>query len=150
MNVDPMPRNLYSPADPDPLMLQHIIEKALQRLDSSRPPDDPAMQPDRQHLRCIQSRRVAFTVQRIEGRLEIFEKLHSGVETLCRREAHVIRIERIRNDEVRYATRTAAGVDLNISPVGKVIRIRVRVIDQTAVLDNQAARVGAVSSRIPA
>src|SRR3954452_2108881 len=105
MNVDPMPCNLYSLADPHPLMLQHIIEKALQRTDSSRPPDDPAMQSDRQHLRCVQSRRVAFAVQRIEGRLAIFEKLHSGVKTLRRREAHVIRIERIWNDEVRYATR---------------------------------------------
>src|SRR5689334_22608529 len=116
MSVDPMPRNLYSLADPDPLMLQHIIEKALQRTDSSRPSDDPAVQPDRQHLGCIQSRRVAFTVQRVEGRLEILEKLHPRVETLCGREAHVIRIERIRNDEVRYAARPAAGVDLNISP----------------------------------
>src|SRR5690348_16343675 len=105
MGRNPVLGDLYPAADPYLGMLLNVIEKTLQRIDTRRPSDDAAMQAHREHLRRIQPRWIAFAVERIEGRLQIVEKLGAGVEPLHRRKAHIVGIQGVGHHEMRYDTR---------------------------------------------
>ena len=86
-------------------------------------------------------RRVAFGVQPVERVLEEGEELVAAVEALRRGEAHVVGVERVGHDQVRH--RSARALDLG--PVRQVVGIAVGVVDEPAVLDDQAPRVRGLS-----
>ena len=90
------------------LVAQRRSRETLERGHARRTADDAAVQADRQHLRRIESRRIAFTIQHVEGVLQIVEELRARVEALRGREAHVVRIERVGHDEMRHGARRAA------------------------------------------
>ena len=80
------------------------------------------MEPDRQHLR----RHAAFGVERVERILEIGVELVAAIEALGAGEAHVVRIERIGNHELRAAR--------PFEPVRQIVGVSVGAIDEAALL----------------
>src|ERR1700687_5938498 len=75
---DPSPRDLHAPANPDTLMPLDVIEKTGERGEARGSPGQPAMQPDREHLR----RFLALRVERVEGVAQVREELLAAVEAL--------------------------------------------------------------------
>src|SRR5258708_38463671 len=82
---------------PDALMIHDVIEKPHQRSRAPRPPEHPAMQAYRHHLR----RCFAFGIQNVETVLEIAKELVAAAEPLRIDEAHVVGIEAVGNDQMR-------------------------------------------------
>src|SRR5580700_1245876 len=72
---DPVTRNIDPTADPDAIVLTHIVEEALQRCDPAGAPDQPAVQSNRQHLRRVQTAGIALTVKSIEGSSQVVVEL---------------------------------------------------------------------------
>ena len=103
MRRDPVPRDVDATRNPDAVVPLHVVEETRERRDPSRAPDEPAMQADRQHLRRVEAARIAFAVERVERVAQVREELLAAVESLRRREAHVVGVERIRHDEMRLA-----------------------------------------------
>src|ERR687895_723638 len=81
------------------LLAAHVLEEALERGEAPRAADEPAMQAYRHHAR----RAVAFLVEHVERILEVGVELLARVESLRGGEAHVVRVERIRHDELGLA-----------------------------------------------
>ena len=142
----PVPRDVDASRDPDVVVALHVIDETRQRSDAPRPADDASVQADRQHLRRIAVPRIAFGVQRVERIAQIGEELVATVEALRSCEAHVVGVERVRDDEMGLASASC----LDERPVRQVIRVAVRVIDEAAVLDDECARARAVAAGIPA
>ena len=126
--------------DPDPVVRLDVVEEARQRGDAPRPADEAAVQADRQHLR---RRSAALGVQHVEGVAQVGEELVPAVEALGGREAHVVGVERVRDDEVRLRRPT-------LHPVRQVVGVGVGVVEEAAVLDDESARVRAVAAGVPA
>ena len=144
MRGDPVPGDVDAPADPHALVSADIVEKPLQRGDAARPAAQPGMQADGQHLRRVESRRIAFAIQRVEGVLQVVEELRAGIKALRCGEAHVVAVEGIGNDEVRRRARARRP-----NPVRQVVGVGIRIVKKAAVLDHEAPRIGAVAARIP-
>ena len=68
--------------NPDLVVALHVIKEARQRCSACWPPDQAAMQADRQHLRLAQSMRVTFAIQYVENVLQVVEELGAGIEKL--------------------------------------------------------------------
>ena len=79
--MQPVPGNLDAAADPDLLVLLHMVQKALQRHDAPGASCQAAMQADAQHLGRIQSVGIAFGIKRIEAVPQV------GVKVICLRKA---------------------------------------------------------------
>ena len=126
---DPVPRDVEPSRDPYFVVGRRIIEKPRQRRGASGPPDQPAMQADRQHF----GRGRAFSVERVERILQIFEKLVARVEPLRRREPHVVGVERIGHDQLRSAR--------TLHPIGQIVGIGIRAIEEAAFLHAEPQRV---------
>ena len=116
-------------------LCSYVFQEPLQRGHPSRPADQPAVQPHRHHP-------AAFSIKGVKTIAQVIEELRAGTKTLCRGEAHVVRIQRVRHDELRPAV---AGV-----VPGQLIAVIVGVVDETAVLDHQAPRVRAGPAGVPA
>src|ERR1041384_2875476 len=91
-------------------------------------------------------REVAFLVEDVEGVLEIGEELIARVEPLGRGEAHVVRVQRIRDDELRLA----ALVPVPRVVPRQVVAVVVGVVDEAAVLRHELARIRAGAAGVPA
>ena len=81
-------------------------------------------------------------MQDVEGIFEVIEKLLSRIEALRRGEAHVVRVQRVRHHQLRRRQRPV--------PVGEVIRVGVRVVEEAALLGNQPVRVRTAAAEVPA
>src|SRR5689334_17875876 len=141
MVLQPVACDVDAPRDPD-LLAAHVLEKALERGEPSRTADEPAVQADRHHAR----RAVAFLVEDVEGILEIGEELVARVEPLGRGEAHVVRVQGIRDDELR----PAALVPVTSVVPRQVVAVVVGVVDEAAVLHHELARIRAGAPGVPA
>ena len=97
------------------------------------------MQADAHHLRAAG---LAFGVERVERVLQIGEELVAAVEALGRGEAHVIGVERIRDDQLLLA--------IMLVPVGQVVRIGVGNVVETASFRHEIDRVDGTAAGIPA
>src|SRR5258708_38576197 len=75
MARDPVARDLDAAADPDAVVALDVVEKARERGEAPGAPGEPAVQPDREHLR----RFLAFGIQRVEGIAQIGEELLAAV-----------------------------------------------------------------------
>ena len=95
MGRDPMERDVDAAGHPDPVVALRIVEEAGERRGAPRPAGEAAVQADRHHLGLT---RRTFGVEEIKGVLEIGVKLIPRVETLRRRKAHIVGVERIGDD----------------------------------------------------
>ena len=124
-------------------MLLHIIQEPLQRPKTPRTPEQAAVHADGHHF----WRAFPLLVQHVKAVLQVRIKLLGGIKPLRGRKAHVVRIQRIRHDQVRLAGAVAAG---HFRPEGQIVAVVVAVVVKTAVLHHQLARVGAVAPGVPA
>src|SRR5665213_1106590 len=138
MDLAPMLRDIEAPADPDAIMLLHIIEKAGQRHGTTGPSHQTAMQTDRHHARMI----VALGIKAIETVFEIGKEIFAAIEALGGHEAHVIGFKRIGYHEMRLAG--------EFEPIRQLIRIGIRVIKETAMLGDEPAAVRTHAPGVPA
>ena len=129
MLLDPVARDVEPGRNPGLVMGEHIVEEPGQRSRAPRPPDEAAVQADRQHL----GRDVALGVERVERVLQVGVELVPRVEALRRSEAHVVGIERVGREELRPAR--------PFDPVGKVVGIDVGAIKEAALLGAEPDRV---------
>ena len=83
--------------DPHAVMPGEVVEEADERRRATRPPDQPAVQAHRHHPR----RAFAFRVEQVKGVAQVGEEVVALAEALRNDEAHVVGIERIRDQEVR-------------------------------------------------
>src|ERR1700712_2340885 len=109
MMLAPVPRDIDASRDPDAIILFDVIKKALQRAESARSSEQAAMHANGEHLGCI----AALFVEDIERIAQVREERVRRFETLWRGEAHVVGIERVRNDQLR---RRAAARHVNVHP----------------------------------
>src|SRR5215469_3732064 len=119
MSSDPVLGDIDAPAHPNTLALERVVEKAFEACNAARPPDEPGMQADRQHLWRIKSRGVSLAIQRVECIAQVVEKLRAGIEPLHGRKAHVVAVERVGHHEVRYRAYVVA--EMHRGPVRKVV-----------------------------
>src|SRR4029079_17709604 len=146
----PMARDIDAAADPDLLEAERVVAEAFQSGDSRRAADDARVPADHPPLWHIHPARIAFAVQHVERILEVIEELRAAVEALHRGKAHVVAVERVGHDEVRHALHDAVALDLYFAPVGQVVRVRIGVVDETAMFDDETARVRTVAAGVPA
>ena len=143
MNVAPVVGNLLTSADPNLVVLLHIIEETLQRAEAARAPQQAAVHPDGHHLR----RAGPLGVQHVEAVFQIGVKLLGSIEPLGGGKAHIVGVEGIRYDQVRLTRPVAAG---HLAPERQIVAIIVAVVIKTAVLHHQLAGMGAIAPGIPA
>src|SRR3954462_15811099 len=136
--LQPVARDIDAARNPD-LFRAHVANELLHGGRPARTTRQAAMQTDRHHA-------AALGVEDIEAVLEVFEEVVAGVEALCRGEAHVVGIQRIRNDELWLA------VFSNVARVvpGQIVVVVVSVVDEAAVLDHELAGVGTGAPGVPA
>ena len=125
MVCQPVIGNIDSPRNPDLVMRHDMIKEFDQSGKPRWPPNQPAMQPDRQHLWC----RRTFGIKNIKGVNQILGKLITRMKSLRSGKAHIICIQRIRNNQMRrFHLRR---------PEWQIIRIIIRVINKPAVFERQ-------------
>ena len=99
------------------------------------------------HFGRVQTIRVAFGIQRVEAVTQVDKKIFGLREALRRREAHVVGIERVGNDEARHGDAVGAG---DVHPQGQVVAVVVAVVGKLAIIGHQPPGVGAVAAGVPA
>src|SRR5687767_8848236 len=100
MSGHPMPGDVNAPAYPCMLVLQNVVQKALQSRDASRPADQARMQADRKHFWRVEPARVAFAIERIERIAQVIKELRAAIEALHGGEAHVVAVQCVRHNQV--------------------------------------------------
>src|SRR5262245_19759703 len=70
----PVPRDLDAPAEPDVLVAERMLQETLQPGHLARPAREPAMKPDRHHLRPL----LSFGIEHIEGIAQVGKELVAG------------------------------------------------------------------------
>ena len=132
--------------DPDVLVSLHVIDEARERRCAAGATDDATVQADRLHPGCVKASRIAFGIERVQRVAQVREELLAAVEPLRSHEAHVVRVEGVRHDQMRLQSFGCR----DDGPVRKVVGIAVGVVDEPAVLDDERARARAVAARVPA
>ncbi len=123
-------------------MFFDVIEEPLQRRETARTAQQPAVHTDRQHLR----RFVTLCVQDVERVAQVMEEVVRRVEALRRGKAHVVGIERVRHHKVRLDVATAG---LHLRPERQVVAIVVGVVHETALLHDETTRIRTVAAGVP-
>ncbi len=90
---------------------------------------------------------LALGIQDVERVAQVGEELLAGIEALRRREPHVVGVERVRNDEVRTGDAVRGG---DHGPERQVVAVVIGIVQKAAVLDDEAPRVRAVATGVPA
>ncbi len=117
-----MARNRRTGGHPRVVVGAHVLEKAFERARTSRPADDAAVEPDGHHA-------PAFCTQLVERVDEIGEEVVGGDEAVRQQELEIVRVERVRDDEVIPAR--------DVDPVRQLVGIRVRVVEEASFLDDE-------------
>ena len=73
MTGEPVPRDVETGRDPDAVVIAQVLEETSQCGQARRSADQPAMQPDGEHLR----RHLALLVERVERITQIVEELRA-------------------------------------------------------------------------
>jgi hypothetical protein len=89
------------------------------------------MQSDRHHLWAASS---PFFNEILECFFQMLTKVGPRGKIVGARKAHIILRERVRNDQVRH-------VAIVKSPIGQIVRVRVRVVLEASFLHDQTARI---------
>ena len=88
--------DLVAPADPDALMAQHVIDETGKRGGARGLAGETAMQSDGHHLRRV----LALAVERVEIVAQRDEEILGLTPAQATREARVVVIERMRDDQM--------------------------------------------------
>src|SRR5438128_10513461 len=136
--VDPVPRDVDPAADPHVVVALDVVEKARERRCAPGPAHEPHVQAERHHLWLV----GALRIEDVEGVPYVSEPLVAGSEAAEQPELHVVVVEGVGNDEV--------GLAGHEGPVWQVVVVGVGVVEKSAFLDDQAARVGTEPARVPA
>ena len=94
---NPVSRDVDATGDPHLVVRLHVIEEAFECGDARRPADQPAVQPDRQHLRRT---RHAFGVEHVECVAQMCEELVAASESARAREPHVVGVQCVGHHQV--------------------------------------------------
>src|SRR6266850_5111624 len=137
MLFQPVSRDLDATRQPDLGLFRRVFQEALERREPPGSADDPAMQSHRHHARRVS----AFFVKNVEAVLQVGVELLARIEALGRSEAHVVRIQSIRDDELRLAVARIVEREF--------VAVVVGVVYEAAVLDHQRPGVRAGAPRIP-
>ena len=95
--LSPMGGDLSARGEPDPGVALGIVEEALDRHHPPGTPRQAAMKPNAHHLRRALT---ALGVKRIKTVFEVIVELIAGVKALRGCKAHIIGIQRIRDDQL--------------------------------------------------
>jgi hypothetical protein len=113
-------RDLRPRCHPNTLLLTDILDKILQRLETPRPSNNPAMQANCHHLRFT---RLPFLIQHIERVLEVLVERPGAAETgTLTMELEVIAVVGVGDHEAAFG---GCGVAFlrQIGPVGHVVGV---------------------------
>src|ERR1051326_2663471 len=129
MRVDPVAGNVAPARYPDVIVLHHIVEQPFEAGCAGRMSGQAHVQADRHHFRLG----GAFTVEHVEG------VAHEGEPVIGRADrAGVFAVvvgQRVRDDEMRLAA--------DRLPERQLVPVVVRVVEEAALLDEQAPGVDA-------
>ena len=137
MPLPPVPGDLYTPAEPDILVVQGISDEAFQAGHLRWPPSDTAMQAHAHHLRTL----LTLGIEHVEGVLQIGEELLAGVQPRAG-EPHVVGLQRVGHNQLLMPS--------NGRPKRKIVGVVVGVVEKAPVLGDEPARVGAGAAGVPA
>src|ERR687896_1093965 len=93
--LQPVAGDIDAPGNPG-FFSPYVLQELFKRCEPSRAADEAAMQAHRHHA-------PAFGVEHVEAVLQVVEKIRPRVEALRRGEAHVVRVEGIGHDELRFS-----------------------------------------------
>src|SRR5215469_3084394 len=130
--------DLVASADPDPVVAQDVIDEAGKRGGPHRLAGEPAMQSDGHHLRRL----LAFAGERVEIVAQRDKEILGLTPAQATREARVVVVERVRDDEMWPA--------VIVGPIGQLVVVGVAVIKEPAFLNDKAPRIGARRADVPA
>ena len=94
MGFAPVVGNLLPGADPHLVVLLDIVKETLQRAETARASQQPAVHSHGHHLR----RGFTLGVEHVKAVFQIGIKLLRGVESLGGGDAHVVGVEGLRHD----------------------------------------------------
>ena len=134
----PVARNIEAPGNPDLIVRGDVVEEALERGRTPWAAGKAAMQTDGHHAR----HHLTLAIEDVERVFQIGVKLVARIETLRRREAHVVGIEAVRHNEEGPA-RTG-------DPVRQIIGIAVGRVKKAAFLHGERERVFGAPSLVEA
>src|SRR5271156_4614957 len=133
-----MPIRPVASADPDLVVAQDVIDETGKRDGARRLAGETAMQSDGHHLRRL----LALAVERVEIVAQRDEEILGLTPAQATREARVVVVERVRDDEMWPA--------VIVGPIGQLVVVGVAVIKEPAFLNDQAPCIGARRSDVPA
>src|SRR5215469_5153646 len=130
--------DLVASADPDPVVAQDVIDEAGKRGGPHRLAGEPAMQSDGHHLRRL----LALAVERVEIVAQRDEEILGLTPAQATREARVVVVERVRDDEMWPR--------VIVGPIWQLVIVGVAVIKEPAFLNDEAPCIGARRADVPA
>ena len=96
MQAPPVLGDLVAPADPDPVVAQDVIDETRKRGGAPRLAGQTVMQSDGHHLRRL----LALAVEGVEIVAQRDEEILGLTPAHATREARVVVVERVRDDEM--------------------------------------------------
>src|ERR1700757_4255934 len=129
--------DLVASADPDPVVAQDVIDETSKCGRARRLAGETTMQSDRHHL----WRLLALAVKRVEIVAQRDEEILGLTPAQTAREARVVVVERVRDDEMWPA--------VVVGPIGQLVVVGVAVIKEPAFLNDKAPRIGARHADVP-
>src|SRR5215831_18952970 len=129
MHLLPVPRDVDTAAEPDPLDAPHIIEELYQARSTRRATDQAVVQADG-HQRGVLG---ALFIEEVEGIPHVPIKIIGMCEAMALVTAVVVGFVGVGNNQMRLTG--------DLDPVGKFVVERIPIIEKTACFDEQAPRV---------
>mmetsp|Transcript_35738 Transcript_35738/g.76338 ORF Transcript_35738/g.76338 Transcript_35738/m.76338 type:complete len:264 (-) Transcript_35738:397-1188(-) len=108
-----------------------VVQEILQPLGAARPPDQAAVQPDAHHLRGTPPPLLREVIQAV---LEVTVKFPCVGKSVGAGESHVVLAQRVRHDKV-------GPVPVLPRPVREVVRVGVRIVQESALLHHELSGV---------
>src|SRR2546425_3281461 len=130
MRDDPVFGDVDAPREPHALVASDIVQRALEAGRPRGMPDEPQVQPERHHLGL----RLALAVEHVEAVLHEREVVVGG-EQAAAAELRIVGREAVRHDQMRAL--------VPAHPVRQLVVVGIRVVEEAALLDEEASRVHA-------
>jgi hypothetical protein len=130
----PVQRDLLPGRDPHVVERRDVREKAVEPACAARPADDAAVEADGEQA-------APFRAQDVERVDQVGREVVGGDEAVREQELEVVRVERVRDDEMVGA--------VHLDPVGQLVGVGVGVVEEAAVLDDEPARRVRAAAGVP-
>ena len=129
MHLLPVPHDVDTAAEPDPLDAPHIVEEFYQARGTRRATDQAVMQADGHQLGVL----GALFIEEVEGIPHVPIKIIGVCEAMALVATVVVGFVGVGNNEMRLAS--------DLDPVREFVVERIPIIEKTACFDEQAPRV---------